>query len=216
MQPNFFIATPLHDARMHQAYTAGLLNAWQHLPCQWSACNGTGLMRQRELLVASFLKTDCTHLLWVDSDIGWRAGDAVELLKTGKDFVGGCYARKNPKRDVPAVLLGNREGELYEAAHVPTGFLLVARSVIERMVEAFSALSYEDTGTNSTITALFLQQLGEGTEDLAFCRRWREIGGQVWLHTGVVLPHYDGNTPYWPDMTELRKPIEAEIAAAAE
>jgi hypothetical protein len=216
LTPNLFIATPLHDARMHQAYTAGLLNAWQSLPCQWSACNGTGLMRQREVLVGSFLKTDCTHLLWVDSDIGWGAGDAVRLLETGKDFIGGCYARKNAARDLPVVLTGNREGALYEATHVPTGFLLVSRSTIERMIEAFPELRYDDAGTKSTLTALFLQQLGEGTEDLAFCRRWRQIGGQVWLHSGVVLPHYDGNTPYWPDMTELRKPVEAELATAAE
>lgn len=214
MDFNLYIATPLHDARMHQAYTQGLLNAWNSLPCQWAACNGTGLMRQRDVLVGGFLKTDCTHLLWVDSDIGWGAGDAVRLLETGKDFVGGCYARKNAARDVPTVLLGNREGELHEAAHVATGFLLVSRSAILKMIDAFPELRYEDAGSGMTLTALFLQQLGEGTEDLAFCRRWRQIGGQVWLHTGVVLAHFDGNTPYWPNMTELRKPAESEALAA--
>jgi hypothetical protein len=208
-----FVATPLHDARVHGVYMAGFMDAAARWPCRWLAVNGTSLMRQRDMLVAKFFETDCSHLLWVDSDIGWSADDAEQLRATGKDFVAGCYARKSPKRDVPAMLLPCREGELYEASHVATGFLLVSRAAIEQM--AAEAPTYTSAGV--TYKSFFHQRLEEGTDDLAFCRRYRECGGHVWLHTGCVVTHYDGNTPYLPDLTDLRAPIEAErVATAAE
>jgi hypothetical protein len=208
-----YIATPTHDARVHGVYMVGVIAASHTFEgCDWAIINGTGLMRQRDNLVARFLDGKCSHLLFVDSDIGWCPADAQRLFDTGEDFVGGTYCRKSPGKAPTAILLPNRKGELYEATHVGTGFLLISRSAIERMVERFAADTYQSAG--ESYAALFHQTIHEGTEDLAFCRKWRECGGKVWMHTGVVLPHYDGNTPYVADVSELRKPVEAERAAA--
>jgi hypothetical protein len=206
-----FIATPVHDARVHGVYMAGALSASHTFQgCDWQLCNGTGLMRQRDALVAAFLAGSCSHLLWVDSDMGWRAEDAQALFDTGEDFIGGTYCRKSPGKPLTAHLLANRKGDLIEATHVGTGFLLVSRIAIERMIEAFAADRYVSAGKE--YTSLFSQNIHEGTEDLAFCRKWRELGGQVWMHTGVVLPHYDGNTAYVADVSSLRE----GLATAAE
>lgn len=205
-----FIATPVHDARIHGVYAAGVLSATHTFEgCDWQLINGTSLMRQRDALVAAFMMGACSHLLWVDSDMGWSADDARKLHETGEDFVGGTYCRKGPNKPLTANLLPERNGELIEASHVGTGFLLVSRGAIEKMLAARSQHTYQSGG--KTFTSLFLQDIDEGTEDLSFCRRWREIGGRVWLHTGVVLPHYDGNTAYVADVSELR-----EMAVAAE
>ncbi|UOF77392.1 mannan polymerase complexes subunit mnN9: gdP.98A [Caudoviricetes sp.] len=205
-----FIATPVHDARVHGVYVSGVLSATHTFPgCDWQLVNGTGLMRQRDMLVAAFVAGSCSHLLFVDSDMAWSAADAQKLIDTGKDFVGGTYCRKGPNKPLTAHLLPNREGDLIEATHVGTGFLLVSRAAILRLLEAFKADTYTSAG--KTFTALFLQNKDEGTEDLAFCRKWRELGGQVWMHTGVVLPHMDGNTAYVADVSEFR-----ELATAAE
>lgn len=198
-----YIATPTHDARVHGVYMQGVLSASHSFPgCDWAICNGTGLMRQRDILVAGFLAGQCSHLLFVDSDQAWSAADAQKLYETGEDFVGGTYCRKSPARALTAHLLPERKGELIAATHVGTGFLLVSRQAVERMIAAYAADTYESGG--KTYTSLFLQAIDEGTEDLAFCRRWRDIGGKVWMHTGVVLPHYDGNTPYVADVSEFR------------
>ncbi len=205
-----FIATPTHDARVHGVYMQGVLSASHTFPgCDWQACNGTGLMRQRDALVAAFMAGSCSHLLFVDSDMAWSAADAQKLFDTGEDFVGGTYCRKGPSRPLTAHLLPSRKGDLIEATHVGTGFLLVSRGAIEKMLTVFAADRYSTGGKE--YTALFLQNIHEGTEDLAFCRKWRECGGQVWMHTGVVLPHYDGNTAYVADVSEFR-----ELAVAAE
>lgn len=206
-----YIATPTHDARVHGVYMAGVLSASHTFPgCDWQLCNGTGLMRQRDVLVAAFLATKCTHLLFVDSDQAWHAADAQALFDTGEDFVGGTYCRKSPAKPLTAHLLPERKGELIGATHVGTGFLLVSRSAIEKMIATYATDRYESGG--KTYTSLFLQNIDEGTEDLAFCRRWRDIGGKVWMHTGVVLPHYDGNTAYVADVGSLRE----VLATAAE
>lgn len=205
-----FIATPLHDARAHAVYMVGVLSASHSFPgCDWSSCNGTSLMRQRDALVAMFMAGNCSHLLFVDSDMAWSADDARKLFDTGEDFIGGTYCRKGPTKPLTANLLPNQRGELVEATHVGTGFLLVSRAAIERMIAAYAADTYESGGKR--YTSLFLQSIAEGTEDLAFCRRWRDIGGQVWMHTGVVLPHYDGNTAYVADVSAFR-----QLATAAE
>lgn len=205
-----FIATPVHDARIHGVYARGVLSATHSFEgCDWQLVNGTSLMRQRDALVAAFMMGTCSHLLWVDSDMGWSADDARKLHETGEDFVGGTYCRKGPNKPLTAHLLPERKGDLIAATHVGTGFLLVSRAAIEKMLAAYAADTYESGGKR--FTSLFLQDVTEGTEDLAFCRRWRAIGGEVWMHTGVVLPHYDGNTAYVADVSEFR-----EMAVAAE
>lgn len=213
-RPRIFVATPLHDARMGHAYMHGGLSLLTSgLLADWRFINGTSLQRQRDQLVDQFVKSECTHLLFVDSDIGWTAEDALALLKTGKDFIGGTYAKKTFELNVAALPTDVREGELYEAKHVATGFLLVSRAGIERLLEHRKAFHYMTGG--QAFTSLFHQAIDEGTEDLSFCRFWRESGGTVWLHTGVVLAHYDGNTPYYPgeQLKRLRAPIEAEQAS---
>ena len=206
-----FIATPTHDARVHAVYMAGVLSASHTFAgCDWSTCNGTGLMRQRDVLVAAFMATSCSHLLFVDSDMAWSAVDAQKLFDAHEDFVGGTYCRKSASRSLTADLLPNRNGDLIEAKHVGTGFLLVSRGAIERLLSAFSADRYSSAGQERT--SLFMQNIHEGTEDLSFCRRWREIGGKVWMHTGVVLPHYDGNTAYVAEVSGLLQ----TMATAAE
>lgn len=212
MNPRIFVATPLHDARVHAVYAAGLLSAAVEHHLTWRCLNGTGLMRQRNQLVTLFMASDCTHLLFVDSDIAWDGSGVQALLDTGKDFVGGTYCRKSTANVLTANLLPNAEGELVEATHVGTGFLLVTRAAVAKMLEHFAADTYTTGGQQHV--ALFQQNIHEGTEDLSFCRRWREVGGQVWMHTGVVLPHYDGNTAYVADVTELRAHLTEQRAAA--
>ncbi|HEY3497133.1 MAG TPA: hypothetical protein VGK73_20685 [Polyangiaceae bacterium] len=205
MTPSIFIACPMHDGWMHHECAGGVLTAMQSFDCTWSPLVGTGLARQRDLLLAKFLESDCTHILWVDSDIGWRAGDAQSLLDTGKDFVAGCYCRKRFGPDIPVNLTGTVEGDLYECTHVPTGFLLVTRAAVERMVEHFRpTMTYrDDLLGRSEVVSLCTQVVGEGTEDLSFCRRWREVGGRIWLHGKIQVGHFDGNTCFMPNLGEL-------------
>jgi hypothetical protein len=69
------------------------------------------------------------------------------------------------------------------------------------MVGAYRHLEYRVPNFGS-LWALWASTFEPGItysgEDVAFCRRWRAIGGKIWLHAGVILKHI-GDHVYVPD-----------------
>ncbi|MCC8963603.1 MULTISPECIES: hypothetical protein [Bradyrhizobium] len=83
---------------------------------------------------------------------------------------------------------------------IGTGFLLIRRNVIERMCDAYPELRHiapvyaGHVPENSPRWALFDCMIDPETkeylsEDYAFCRRWRDLGGEIWLDTFSKLNH---------------------------
>ena len=81
-----------------------------------------------------------------------------------------------------------------------TGFMLIRRAVFRRLIEAFPETRYTAAHTQPVPAgspnqyALFDCTIDPDTghylsEDYAFCRRWRSIGGTVWLDTQGELAH---------------------------
>lgn len=98
--------------------------------------------RSRNALTAAFLASDCTEILFIDSDLIFSAEQIERIVLHEEDVVGGAYLLKtegfprtcsNPKPGVTQP----REDGLMEVAYVGTGFLRVRRHVFERMIEAF-------------------------------------------------------------------------------
>ena len=198
-RPTFFLATPLHDDRVHVSYMAGVLQlvAAERGRVTVAKYTSQNLFLARDILTAHFLRSNATHLLWVDSDIGWTAADAQALLATGKDFVGGLYAKKQEDRALAPEQFGQSEGALVEVRHAATGFLLLSRSCVERMAAAHPELQYETAlGTTHALWAPLFGKLPYG-EDVSFGLRWRKLGGQIWVHTQVILKH-SGDYAYLP------------------
>jgi len=83
--------------------------------------------------------------------------------------------------------------------------MLIKRSVIERMTEAYPELQYNndinvDKELDKHTFALFDTIIEKSSkrylsEDYTFCRRWQELGGQVWLDPNISLNHY-GTIPF--------------------
>lgn len=82
-----------------------------------------------------------------------------------------------------------------------TGFLMISRSALERLCEAHPELQYStidhvpdpQPGTSNRF-ALFDPMIEPETrkslsEDYAFCRRWTDLGGEIWLDTKSKLTH---------------------------
>jgi hypothetical protein len=82
-----------------------------------------------------------------------------------------------------------------------TGFWLIKRAVFERMFTAHPELKYSalhafprPTQPSNNLYALFDCLIEPGTgvylsEDYAFCRRWRALGGEIWLDLQSRLTH---------------------------
>ena len=89
---------------------------------------------------------------------------------------------------------GEREGDLVEMQHVPIGFGLIRRDVLEKMTAYYAdALGYDllHEGEQQRHVGLFhttLERRRFAMEDFAFCDRWRAMGGRMYLYVGEHAP----------------------------
>jgi hypothetical protein len=97
-------------------------------------------------------------------------------------------------------ILPGSESGFVEVRDAPTGFMLIARGVFERLAEHRPDLRYtpgpnDDEAAASRPHYRFFDTLAEPgngqflSEDFAFCRRWREAGGHVFIDTRSDLTH---------------------------
>lgn len=198
----------------------------QWLPAR---CGSGGLIAARNEVVASFLQTDGEWLWWIDTDMGF-APDALDQLLAAADaehapIVGGlCFAQMERTPDgmggfrtevVPAlyqwhVVSDGRAGfvawrnyprdTLTEVAGTGSAFILIHRSVFEKVAEEFGEGHWYDRMVNPTTQQL----LGE---DLAFCARARMTGFPVMVHTGIRTTH---RKPRWVGEDDYEHPDDQE------
>jgi len=120
-----------------------------------------------------------------------RRENLESLEDLALNYVGNPYLSAEAEWDGPFVT-GNYAG---------TGFMMIKRALLERMIEAYPELCYSgiDTyprlkATPATQYALFDCMIEPKTkaylsEDYAFCWRWRQLGGKIWLDTEGRLTH---------------------------
>jgi hypothetical protein len=86
-----------------------------------------------------------------------------------------------------------------EVAEAPTGFMVVKRHVFTQMMERYPHLNYTPDGPPNNPQAhlhwRFFDCMVDPdsgrylSEDFAFCRLWRDIGGKVWVDLDCRLGH---------------------------
>lgn len=200
-EPSLFVATPLGGHSVHLAWTSSMLKLAAAYSGRINVHTQVSslLPRNRDVLTYCFLRSPATHMLCVDSDIGFKPEDVQALLATGKDFIGGTYCKKQEDRAIPAGITGRHDGPLFEAEWVPAGFLLLSRACVERLFGAYRHLDYECPPWGRVCGLWQARpEAPNAGEDVSFCRRWRVIGGELWLHRGVVVEHWDGGVGYKP------------------
>jgi hypothetical protein len=153
----------------------------------------------RDHLVHEFLKTDCTDLLFIDSDIGFSSEDVGRICSHDVDVVTGCYAMKMPG-EKPTLVMSLVDGAkpdangLIECVSVGCGFLRIRRDVFTKLRLATAHKSFiNHQGEREH------DYFPEGVEDdryygedIAFCRNWRKTGGRIFADFGIRLDH-EGN-----------------------
>jgi hypothetical protein len=85
--------------------------------------------------------------------------------------------------------------EIYDGA---TGFMLIKRPVIEKLIKSYPETRYipevydEESQKGMSKYAIFDTMIDNGrylSEDYTFCRRWQNIGGKVYVDPTIVLDH---------------------------
>jgi hypothetical protein len=171
-----FIATPMYGGMNHGLYMKSCLDLQTvmmkyNIEVKFSFLfNESLITRARNYLVDEFLRTDYTHMMFIDSDIHFDPNDVIALLALDKDVIGGPYpkksinwgniaetARRNP--DLNPKELENLVGEYVfnvvkgtqqfqvsdplEVMEIGTGHMMINRQVFEKLAEAFPNIRYK-------------------------------------------------------------------------
>ncbi len=253
-KPLVVIATPCFGGQVGIAYMNSVLRLMAavggRIGLELIQIGGDALVtRARALLAARFLDNpDATHLLFVDGDIAFDAAQFERLFALDQDFAGAMYPAK--RIDWPQLVRRMAEGEpaptaglqyvgalctgdalrtrggFATARYAGTGFLLLKRTVLERLIAAHPELAFcgihgtpeFDVDTKNRF-ALFDPMIDPETgmylsEDFAFCQRWRALGGEIWLDLHSALTH--GGTADFVGNTALRHFPAADRQPGAE
>lgn len=209
------LAIPAYDGRLNinAAFTiAQLAMATKQYGFTMELAHISGssiITRARNLLVSRFRASDCTDLLFVDSDINFKVDDVLRLLalSSDKDVVAGAYPRRGGALSYFTDIDYGENGELVfvdgllRVKRVGTGFMLIRRHVIDALVARHPEWRYYvDTEKTHHYSVFDFMTTPDGYigEDYLFCDRVREQGFNVYLDPDVNLGHY-GNQEFTGD-----------------
>jgi len=170
---SIFIATPCYGGNVHVSYMESVMKLT-------SLCQKMNIKylffkipfeslipRARNVCTAAFLKTECTHLLFLDSDIEFNPIDVFHMIKSKHDLIGGNYCTKhingdslisNAKKSNPNTSLNDliaksvgytahisqrtEHQTIFECTNIATGFMLISRKVILSIIHHNQHLEY--------------------------------------------------------------------------
>lgn len=215
---NIFFATPCYGGMLTDQYFLSMFRATQVLAKYGikfritTLRNESLITRARNILTAMFVASDCTHLMFIDADIEFQPEDIIRALAHDKDIIAGAY----PKKALPVqyalnfkfvdkekrkIRVENGAAEVLDAS---TGFFMIKRRVVEKMMAQHPELHYKndsniDPSLNQYCYALFDTILDKRdnrylSEDYCFCRRWQDLGGEIWIDLNTKLNHVGSYT----------------------
>lgn len=152
----------------------------------------------RAKMLRKALDKDPDCVVFLDHDLSWRPEDLVKLVMTDADVCAGTYRYKEPAVEYMCEVVCTPEGRpvvredgCIEANKVPGGFLKVTTTAVDKFMRAFPELVYGPAWR--PFVDLFNHGAHKGVwwgEDYAFCRRWKECGGDIWLIPDLDLTHW--------------------------
>jgi len=141
---------------------------------------GSEVAMQRQQLVDEAMETDCTHILWLDSDMSFPTNTLQALLSHNKDIIACNYCtRVAPHRpvafrsehDLDARVEGGTG--LQKIFAVGMGCMLVKRQVYEVVARPHFSVTWNDDYTNLV------------GEDIYHCNKAKEAGFDIWLENDL-------------------------------
>ena len=164
--------------------------------------------RSRSLVASHFLRSDCDVLLTIDSDIWFRAEDAIQLAEEALEYkaIGAMYMTRSIATQ-PAMMLPPEgvifaaNGKITEVPFISTGFMAVHRSVFEELTSSLPKCHQnwndELTGMSLSFWPFYMPYCipfeGDGyiylSEDWAFCQRAKDAGYPMYIDPTIRLGH---------------------------
>ena len=186
----------------------------------WSNRGDFHVERSINKALTAFLTSDATDLLIIDSDEEWRSQDIVRLLMHKEEIVGASYRTTTKVPRYLGELKTAEDGSylgrilpdgnaLLEAYRVPSGFLRIKKSAIQKYVDAYpDDYFFQDIdGMAEKVYPFFWNEIKDHIfhgMDYALSDKWRSIGLRLWIDPMIQIGHW-GLTEYKADLdTYLR------------
>lgn len=201
------IATPAYDGKVYVPYAVALsetvmLLAQNQIQTQIHiTTSGSLLVAERNRILQTFMDSDCTHVLCIDSDLGWPAQAVLAMIRHDVECVVGVYPSRGEKSFTfraklnPDESIVKNDKNLLGMEYVPAGFMLIKREAIEKMRAKFPELYYEPKAESMKFAKawmFFNTEIWEGEfwgEDYVFCRNAREAGVDIWCDPLIQFDH---------------------------
>lgn len=161
--------------------------------------SGTLVYMARERIAHKAINEKYDYVLWLDSDMIFSPEILDDLMFSGQQFVTGIYhaRRKGYASCIFKEIEINEKverfeeypSETFEIAGCGFGCVLVSREILEQVCIYYGTC--------------FTPLKGYG-EDIAFCKRARDMGFKLWCEPSVVCGHI-GHIAIYPDDYEQWK-----------
>ena len=210
-----FIAIPAYDAKLNASCAQSLLKAAyfcaQHdieLEPRFIH-GGIFIDNARSLLVKEFLATDCTHMFFIDADIGFEADALAGLVLANNPISVGVYPRRDPDALAGAKVTSYNvkfhdpeevENGWIRVDRAATGFMCIRRDVLEVMSERAQVTQLDDSKFSKYggATPMVFHVRHDGKfigEDYCFCDDYNELIKEglfdqpIWAYPDINFDH---------------------------
>lgn len=170
---------------------------WEHGMVSEVGC--PYISNARATMLRKALDAGASVIVFIDHDVSWQPLDMLTLIETEGDVVAGTYRFKREPEEYMGAILSDAEGyprvresdgALY-AHSAPAGFLKVTRTAVNRFIATYPDLVYGEPCAPHV--DLFNHGAHKGVwygEDYAFCRNWRDCGGEVMIVPNLNISHH--------------------------
>lgn len=226
MSFHLVIGTPMYGGACTSEYTQSLLSLTESVQASGNKItsiflgNESLIQRGRNTIAHHFLKTDATHLMFIDADIKFNPRDIARMIAADKELIIGPVPLKgidweqvrlaalSGKPDLYAhtgVFNINHlpdsemidENQPFEIEHGGAAFMMIQRKVFEDLIP--HTQTYVNGGrsipTGDEVYDFFRVEVNPETkhllsEDYFFCHSYRKIGGKVWCAPWCNTGHF--------------------------
>ena len=163
----------------------------------------------RNFCISLFLDSNCSDIIFVDSDLGFDDDAILKLIKFDKDIVTGAYRYKKTKEEYPVILdfsRGNNckeeETGLVYVQSASAGLMRIQRRALEKLINYYK-MRPDKRGIYPFFATgmIFENDNSWYGEDTAFCKKWREMGGEIFVEPNINFTHI-GNQDFKGNLHE--------------
>lgn len=157
---------------------------------------GSIIPKTRNKCVRSFLNRGDDYLIFIDTDMAFKAEDILALVDSGNDVAAIPYVTRDGKDTwLMKLAIENKEvcavrqvGRLWvKSLAVGTGLMAIRRRTLTTM--AHHSKKYDDGGEMAAVFESEIIDNGYHSEDYLFCKRWLALGGEVWSLADAECAH---------------------------